>query len=171
MTKSFFVSVMIIFGAALIESTILSNLYILPVIPDLVLICSVYISLLNGKTYGQLTGFVSGITLDFITGVPFGLNCIFRTLTGYLFGLFADRIVITGFIIPVITVGIATILKTVLIWIISLFFTAINPTSLFSLDFLFELIFNIVLSPLIFSFLGFFRKTLAIHPEKRSLND
>lgn len=171
MTKSFLCSILIILGASLIESTILSNLYILPVIPDLVLICSVYISLLNGRTYGQLTGFVSGLTLDFITGVPFGLNCIFRTITGYVYGLFANHIVITGLIIPVVTVGTATLLKTILIWVISLFYTAINPVSIISSNFLIELLFNIVLSPVVFKFLSFFKKTINIHPERSSLND
>lgn len=171
MTKSFFCSVLIILGAALIESTILSNLYILPVIPDLVLIASIYISLLNGRTYGQLTGFVSGLTLDFITGVPFGLNCIFRTLTGYVYGLFADHIVISGLVIPVLTVGTGTLLKTVLIWLISLFYTAINPVSIISFDFLIELLFNIILAPFVFKFLSFFKKTINIHPERTSLND
>jgi len=170
MTKSFLASVLIIFGAALIESAILSNIYILPVIPDLVLICSVYLSLLNGRTYGQFTGFVSGITLDFITGVPFGLNCIFRTICGYVYGLFAYHIVIKGVIVPVLTVGTATLLKTILVWFISLFYTTINPTSVISFDFLFELIFNIILAPLIFKFLGFFYNTLSINPEHSSLD-
>lgn len=171
MIKSFFFSVLIILGATLVESTILSNLYILPVIPDLVLICSVYISLLNGRTYGQLAGFASGLTMDFITGVPFGLNCIFRTITGYIYGLFADHIVISGIIVPVLTVGTATLLKTVLIWLISLFFTAINPVSILSFDFLIELIFNIILAPFIFKFLSFFKKSINIHPERSSIND
>lgn len=165
MAKSFLISVAFIFGAALIESAILTNIYILPVIPDLVLICSIYFSLLNGRTYGQLNGFVSGITLDFITGVPFGLNCIFRTLIGYIYGLFSSHVVINGVIIPVLTTATGTLLKSLLIWFISLFFTSINAVSIFSLDFLFELIFNSILAPFIFVFLGFFRKTLAIDPD------
>lgn len=165
MTKSFLISISFILGAALIESAILSNLYILPVIPDLVLICSIYFSLLNGSTFGQLNGFVSGMTLDFITGCPFGFNCIFRTLIGYIYGLFSNHIVISGIIVPVLTVATGTLLKTVLVWIISLFYTSINYVSVFSIDFLFQLVFNSVLAPFIFSFLGFFRKPLAIDPE------
>jgi len=170
MTKSFFASILIIICAALIESTILVNLYILPVIPDLVLITCVYLSLLNGRTFGQVTGFFSGLVLDFITGVPFGLNCIFRTILGYVYGLFANHIIITGIVVPVLTVGSATILKALLIKFIALFFTAINPSNIISIDFLIELIFNIVLSPFIFKFLEYFRKTLAINPEHKSVN-
>lgn len=170
MTKSFLVSVLIILGAAIIESTILVNLYILPVIPDLVLITCVYLSLLNGRTYGQLGGFVSGIILDSITGVPFGLNCIFRTICGYIYGLFADHIVITGIIVPVLTVGTATLLKALLIKLIALFYTAINPVEIISFNFLIELIFNIVLSPFVFKFLQFFKKTISIHPEHNSID-
>ena len=170
MTKSCLISACFIFCAALIETTILSNIYILLVGPDLVLICSVYISLLNGKTFGQLSGFISGMTLDFVTGVPFGLNCIFRTIVGYIYGLFANHIVISGIVIPVLTVGSATILKAVLIWVISLFYTAINPVSILSFDFLFEIISNIILAPFIFKFLSFFKLTISINPENRNLN-
>ena len=170
MAKSFLVSILIIFSAALVESTILVNLYILPVIPDLVLIVCVYLSLLNGKTYGQLSGFFSGIILDSITGVPFGLNCIFRTISGYIYGLFANHIVITGFIVPFLTVGSATLLKALLIKFIALFYTAINPVEIISIDFLIELIFNMAFSPFVFKFLQFFKKTLSIHPEHNSLN-
>ncbi|MCQ2573948.1 MAG: rod shape-determining protein MreD [Treponema sp.] len=170
MAKSFLTSIAIIFCASLIETAILSNLYILPVVPDLILICSVYISLLNGKTYGQLTGFVSGITLDFVTGVPFGLNCLFRTLTGYIYGLFSNHIVISGLVVPVLTVSSATLLKAFLIWFISLFYTSINPVSILSFNFLFELITNIILAPIVFKFLSFFKKTISIKPENNTLN-
>lgn len=170
MTKSFLVSLLIILGSALVESTILVNLYILPVIPDLVLITCVYLSLLNGRTYGQLSGFASGIILDSITGVPFGLNCIFRTIAGYIYGLFANHIVITGIVVPVLTVGSATLLKALLLKFTALFYTAINPVDIISFDFLFELIFNVILSPFVFKFLQFFKKTLSIHPEHNSLD-
>ena len=166
MTKSFACSVLIVIAAALIESTILANLYILPVVPDLILISCIYLSLLNGRTYGQLNGFVSGLTLDFITGVPLGFNCILRTVISYIYGFFSTHIVITGIIVPVLTVSIGTLLKYVLVWLISLFYTAINPASILSFDFLFELIANTVLAPFVFNFLSFFSGTLSIHKDE-----
>ena len=167
MTKSFLFSVLTIICAAIVESAILSNIYILPVVPDIVLLCSVYFSLLNGRTYGELSGFASGLTLDFITGVPFGFNCIFRTIVGYVYGLFSEHIIISGILIPILSVSTATVLKHLLIWIISFFYAnTINPTNLLSVDFLFELCVNSLLAPFIFKFLGYFNKTLAIHADK-----
>lgn len=161
--RSFLIAFVIIFCASIIESAILANIYILPVIPDLVLICSIFFSVLNGKTYGELTGFTSGLTLDFITGAPLGLNCITRTVIGYVYGIFADKFVLSSILVPVISVATGTLLKHILIWIISFFYTAITPVNIISMKFLFELIFNTVLAPFIFKFLKFFIKSLAIH--------
>lgn len=170
MIKSFFISLAIIFCATIIETSILCNLYILPVLPDLVLICSVYISLCNGRTFGELNGFASGLILDWITGVPYGLNCILRTILGYVYGFFANHIFIGGILVPVISVGTATLLKYLIITFISFFYTAISPVSIFSMSFLYELLFNSVLSIIIFKFLSFFKKNLSIYPETGSSN-
>ena len=59
MTKSLLVSTFILFCSVIIESSILSNITFFLVVPDLALICTVYFSLLNGKTAGEATGFIS----------------------------------------------------------------------------------------------------------------
>ena len=66
MIKSILISTFILLCATIIESSILSNISFLLVVPDLVLICSLYFSLLNGKTIGETTGFISGLFLDLI---------------------------------------------------------------------------------------------------------
>ena len=80
MVKSILFSSFILFCATIIEASILSNINFLLVVPDLVLICTIYFSLLNGKTIGETTGFISGLFLDFITGMPLGFNCLYRTV-------------------------------------------------------------------------------------------
>lgn len=172
MSKPFLVSILIIICATIIETAILSNIYILPVVPDLVLICSIYFSLLNGKTFGELSGFASGLALDFVTGVPLGFNCIFRTIVGYIYGLFSEHIIISGVLIPVIMAATGTVLKHLLILITSFFYiNTINPTSFFSFNFLFELIMNTILAPIIFKFLSFFIKVLSLRPNKELSNN
>ena len=160
MIKSFLISTFILLAFTIVESSILSNISFLYVVPDLVLICSVYFSLLNGKTYGELSGFVSGLFMDWITGIPFGFNCLYRTIAGYIFGLFNDVIIITGFIMPMLSVGAATILKTIFICIIGFLFP--NVTGLISTEFLFEFIANIILAPFIFKLLDFFKGYICI---------
>lgn len=164
MIKSFLISLFILLCATIIESSILSNLTFLFVVPDLVLMCSLYFSLINGKIFGEATGFVGGIFLDFITGIPFGFNCLIRTIIGYISGFFANSIIISGVITPILAVGIGTIVKVVLIDVIALFFPNVNiyVTGIISYEFLFEFIENIILAPFIFRILGFFKGSLAL---------
>jgi rod shape-determining protein MreD len=77
MAKSILVSSFILFCAVLTEASVLANISFLYSMPDLVLICTVYFALLNGRGVGQTTGFISGILLDFITGIPFGFNRLY----------------------------------------------------------------------------------------------
>ena len=82
--------------------------------------------MLNGKVVGETTGFISGILLDFITGIPFGFNCLYRTIIGYVYGLFSKTIIIAGFVVPMLTVGIATIAKTLMVHLLALLFPNVN---------------------------------------------
>ena len=168
MLKSLIITTFIFFSATIIESSILSNISFLLVVPDLVLICSIYVALLNGKLYGEISGFISGVFLDFITGVPLGLNCVYRTIIGYISGLFSNTIIISGLVIPMSSVGIATLTKRLLLFLISLFFPKLNLNtySIISYSFLFEFCANIILAPVIFKFLSFFKQQLSIHDTK-----
>lgn len=173
MVKSLLISTLILFSAAIIESSVLSNISFLLIVPDLVLICSIYFSLLNGKLYGEISGCVSGVFLDFITGVPFGLNCVYRTIIGYVFGLFADTIIISGLVIPMLSVGVGTLAKKLLIFIVSLVFPklSLNVYSIISKEFLFELCANIILAPIVFKFLSFFKQQLSIRDTKDMIDN
>ena len=168
MTKSVLLSTFILLCVTVIESSILSNISVLLVVPDLVLMCSIYFSLLNGTTFGETTGFISGLFLDFVTGIPFGFNCLYRTIIGYIFGLFSNSIIIAGVVMPMLSVGAATIGKTIFIQLISLFFpnTHVYVTGLISYEFLFEFIVNVVMAPVVFRFLTYFNKYLAIKTTK-----
>ena len=100
MVKVFSVSTLILLIFAMVETAILSNLSFLPAVPDLVLLASLYIVMMNGKTAGVILGFVSGLILDFITGCPFGYNCLLRTLICYFAGFFNKNLNLAGFFIP-----------------------------------------------------------------------
>lgn len=173
MAKSILLSSFIMLCAAILESSILSNISFLYVVPDLVLICSLYFSMLNGKVVGETTGFISGLILDFITGIPFGFNCLFRTIIGYVYGIFSKTIIISGIIMPMLTVGIGTIAKTLLIHLIALLFPNIHIyiAGLISFDFLFEFIENVILAPFIFGFLSFFKKSLMVASIKDNIDN
>ena len=142
MTKSILVSTFILLCAVILESSILSNISVIYIVPDLVLICSIYFSLLNGKLAGETTGFISGLLLDFITGIPFGFNMLYRTIIGYVAGIFAQNVIISGFLLPMLCVGIGTIAKTLMVELLGLLFPNVHIyiAGIISYDFLFEFI-------------------------------
>lgn len=173
MVKSFLTSTFILLCALVIESSILSNINFLIAVPDLILICSIYFSLLNGKLYGETTGFISGLILDFSTGIPFGFNCLYRTIIGYVYGFFSETVILKGLFMPMLTVGIGTILKSILIHLIAFFFpnTNVYLTSIISINFLFELAANVIIAPFIFKFLNLFVRTLSIISTKDKVDN
>lgn len=163
MIKYFFVSFGILMGFVLFESAILSNILFLPVIPDFVLLCVLYISVTHGRTIGVSTGFCSGLLIDFFSGCPFGLNSLTRTLIGYISGFFSNTFNTTGILLPVVIVLMGTISKSLLQTFISFFYpNIVNSYSLFSFTFLSELTANALFAPIIFKFLSFFD---SIYPE------
>jgi len=166
MIKSFSVSTLILLCVTLLESAVLANISVLPVVPDLALICVLYFSIENGKLMGEATGFVSGVFLDFLSACPFGLNCLLRTIIGFIGGIFNKTLNTEGFFIPALLGLCATVLKAILLWIISLLYpssvVAYNP---FTIVFLFELLFNTILTPFVFKFLGLFKKNIILKPE------
>jgi len=164
MSRSILLSSFIILCAVIAEASVLANISFLYVVPDIVLICTIYFSLLNGSTVGVSTGFISGLFLDFITGVPFGFNCVLRTIIGYVYGFFSETVILAGVVVPVVTVGIGTIFKAVLISLIQIFFPNINiyVAGIFSYQFLFEFFINIILAPVFFKVLRYFKEILSV---------
>lgn len=166
MIRSFFASSLILLCAAVLESAVLSNLTILPAIPDLSLICILFISLNNGKILGETTGFVSGLFLDFLSACPFGFNCLFRSVIGYIGGNFCKILNTEGFFVPFFLVLVVTALKVFAIQLISLLFPSVDVSyKIISIKFLFELLSNAFLAPFIFGFLRIFRNSVIIKPE------
>lgn len=166
MIKSFSVSTIIILCAALIESSVLANITVLPAVPDFVLLCVLYFSIENGKLMGESTGFISGVFIDFLSACPFGLNCLLRTIIGFIGGMFNKTLNTDGFFIPALLGFCATIIKALLLWLISFLYpssvVSYNP---FTLLFLFELVFNTILTPIVFKFLSLFKNTIILKPE------
>lgn len=151
------ISVLIFVCFALFETSILSNLRFLPVIPDFLLICVLYFSAYNGKVFGVLTGFSSGLVLDFLTASPFGFHCLLRTVIGYFAGMFNRSINLSGVFVPVAFALIATVAKKFMIFLISVTFSSVSAGSpILSMDFLFELVANGIFTPIVFKFLGIF---------------
>lgn len=169
MIKSFSITTFIMLCFALLESAILSNMLFLPAVPDLMLICLLYVSIQNGRLYGVSSGFVSGLIIDFLSASPFGLNCLLRTILGYISGLFNKTLNIDGFLIPIAIGVFATILKAGVLWLIAFLFPNVSVVyHILSKTFVAELIMNGLLTPFIFKFLNVFKNSIVLAPENVS---
>lgn len=169
MLKSFSVSALILLCFVIFETAILSNVLFLPAVPDFLLIITLYLSVYNGRLFGVAGGFVSGLLLDFLSVSPFGLHSLLRTIIGYVFGVFNKTLNMNGVFLPIFIGFCATLMKTLLVFIISVFFPdSVVPYSLLSKPFLFELGANALLTPIVFRFLGVFSGVILLDPEKVS---
>ncbi|MBQ3836215.1 MAG: rod shape-determining protein MreD [Treponema sp.] len=157
MIKSYISSFLILIVFVLIETALLSNIFFLPAMPDFLLLCVLYFSIRNGKVAGELTGFASGLLLDFLSGSPFGLNCLVRTAIGFFAGFFHRMMNYESFFVNSIAGFFATLLKAGLIYFISLLFpNYVNSYHIYSSVFALELAMNTVLCPIVIKLLRSF---------------
>jgi rod shape-determining protein MreD len=147
--------------AALLQSTLLRRLAIYHAVPDLVLGIIVYTAYNNGTMTGQLTGFFSGLILDFLSAAPLGLNALIRTLIGALAGLMKGTFFLDILFLPMVLCAIATILKAAILFLLHFLFAAGVPSySFIEPIFWVEIMLNTVLAPFLFGFLKLFNSLL-----------
>ena len=151
----------------LLETAVFSNLTYLPAIPDFLLIITLFVALNNGSLLAESTGFASGFLLDFLSASPLGLNALLRTILGFVFGLFHDVLNASSLLLQFVYGAIATIIKAIVVYIISFFFNGVVHYSLFSQIFITEVLLNAIFTPLIFQFLSLFSEVLIVKPESR----
>lgn len=169
MIKSYLSSFAILIAFVLIETALLSNICFLPAIPDFLLLCVLYFSIRNGKVAGEITGFVSGLLLDFLSGSPFGLNCLVRTLVGFAGGFFHRMMNYESFLVNIVAGFFATLLKAIVIYAISLLFpNYVNSYHIFSSVFALELAMNAFFAPLVIKLLRGFDSFIV--PQQRGID-
>jgi rod shape-determining protein MreD len=111
---------------------------------------------------GQLSGFLYGIALDFLSAAPLGLNAFVRTIIGALAGLIKGKFFLDIFLLPVILCASATVIKALVLFLLNLFISpAIAAYPLAAPVFWVELGLNTLLAPFLFAFLKKFRSLLA----------
>jgi rod shape-determining protein MreD len=135
--------------------------------PDLTLGILVYSSYVNGTMTGQLTGFFSGIFMDFLSAAPLGLNTFTRTIIGALGGLLRGNFFLDAVILPMILCASATILKAMLFLMLNLLFDGATPAYSFTGPlFWVELLLNTFTAPILFGLLKLFNPLLTTGGKK-----
>jgi rod shape-determining protein MreD len=128
MTKNIVWTTVFILIAGLLESALLEKLTLYNAKPDLALGILVYSAYVNGTMTGQLTGFISGIFIDFLSQAPLGLNALVRTIIGALGGLIRGRFFLGRVLLPMALCASATVLKALMVFILHLLFAGSVPS-------------------------------------------
>lgn len=118
--------------------------------PDIVLIYLVFAAHTRGALEGEIIGFLSGLMEDLLSLSPLGFNSLIRLFTGFFIGQTRGKIALDSLISPILFVGIATCLKELLSFIISVFFL-VNPIPAFTPSFRIALGMNVVIAPVLYN--------------------
>jgi rod shape-determining protein MreD len=101
-------------GAAVLQFAVLSQLRVVGVVPDVLVLLAVLGGLVGGRHTGASTGFAAGITADLLLpGLPFGLSTLVFTVVGYLAGWYATASVDHSTRADVLVAGIGTVFAVV----------------------------------------------------------
>ena len=152
MTKKIVWTTVLIVVAAILQSTLMSRLSMyFYAKPDLALDILVFSAYLNGMMTGQLSGFFSGLLLDFLSNAPLGLNLFVRTVIGAVAGFLNGSFLLDRILLPVALCAGATLLKAGLLSLLNLLFAGAIPTYRLNTPTLWvELAMNSILAPLVF---------------------
>ncbi|MCL1991953.1 MAG: rod shape-determining protein MreD [Spirochaetes bacterium] len=154
MTKAVLLAVLFSIVAGILQSTVFSHVAFFSAVPDLALGVLVYTAYVNGPVPGQLTGFFSGLLLDFLSAAPLGLNCLVRTVLGAAAGMMKGAFFLDFLVLPMILMASATVVKALAYFILHLIFAPAVPTySLTSPVLWAELALNTLSAPVLFALL------------------
>ncbi|MDR0399767.1 MAG: rod shape-determining protein MreD [Treponema sp.] len=148
-------------AAALLQSTLFRRIAPYHTVPDLALGILVYSAYVNGIMTGQVTGFFSGLILDFISNAPLGLHCLLRTIIGASVGLLKGTFFLDAFFLPMALCATATLSKALMLFLLHLLLAGAVPYyPLVSPTLWIELMFNSLSAPLLFGLLKLFQPLL-----------
>lgn len=144
---------------AWMQSTIIQKIAVFGVIPDIALIVLVFCAIKNGSMAGQISGFLSGLAFDPISGAPLGFNVLVRTVIGHLYGVFHQKFFIDAFLGPFLLVFTATLLRAGTGALVGLLFPgSITFYPSMWQNVLLESLYNALISPVVFFILGLFKR-------------
>lgn len=122
-------------------------------VPDLALIMLCLSANSYGTLHGQVSGFTSGIVLDALSSAPLGFHALIRTILGFLYGLFRDKLFIDPILVPVIMITVGTVTSAVLAFMLSAIFAPEVIGAIFTARLGVELGMNALIAPFAFALL------------------
>lgn len=103
-----YLSVLLLAGVALLQTTLAPQVTLLGAKPDLMLVIVVCWGLLRGTGAGLRWAFAGGLMIDLLSGAPFGVATLSLMLVSYLSALGEVSLLRFGFLLPVAVMVLAT---------------------------------------------------------------
>ncbi|HYX76260.1 MAG TPA: rod shape-determining protein MreD [Gaiellaceae bacterium] len=137
----------VLFVAAIVQVTLLSQINVFHGAPDLVLVTLVSIALLRGTIFGAIAGFAVGFVVDTATLQTLGVTSLLLTIAGYWIGRYGETTGRDRTHAPFVSVAVVTFLYSLGALILHYMLGDEVSASRVLLDaFPFELIFNLILT-------------------------
>jgi rod shape-determining protein MreD len=137
----------VLFVAAIVQVTLLSQIDVFHGAPDLVLVTLVSIALLRGTIFGAIAGFAVGFVVDTATLQTLGVTSLLLTIAGYWIGRYGETTGRDRTHAPFVSVAVVTFLYSLGVLILHYMLGDEVSASRVLLDaFPFELIFNLILT-------------------------
>jgi rod shape-determining protein MreD len=95
--------------ALLLQTTLLAQVRVFGVMPDIMLLVAIAGGITAGATRGAAFGFASGMLIDLFLPTPLGLSALVFTLVGYGVGVANTGVLRSAWYIPVLTAGAASV--------------------------------------------------------------
>jgi rod shape-determining protein MreD len=137
----------LMFVAAIVQVTLLSDIDVFHGAPDLVLVTLVAVALLRGTIFGAIAGFGAGLVIDTATLQTLGVTSLLLTLAGYWIGRYGETTGRDRTHAPFVSVAVVTLLYS--LGALVLHYMLGDPASAHRVllnAFPFELIFNLILT-------------------------
>ena len=103
----------LMFFAAVLQSSVFSSVSVLGGTPDVLLVTLVVVALLRGATTGAVAGFFGGLVIDVALLDTLGMTSLVLTLAGYWSGRYGENSASTRRYAPYLAVGVMTVLYLV----------------------------------------------------------
>jgi rod shape-determining protein MreD len=137
----------VLFVAAIVQVTLLSQIDVFHGAPDIVLVALVSIALLRGTIFGAIAGFAVGLVVDTATLQTLGVTSLLLTIAGYWIGRYGETTGRDRTHAPFVSVAVVTFLYSLGALILHYMLGDNVSASRVLLDaFPFELIFNLILT-------------------------
>lgn len=106
--------VVVLVAAIVVQTTLASDVRVLGVAPDLLLLVAICGGLVAGSEVGCVLGFLAGLAADaFLTATPFGLSALTYCLVGFGVGVLRNNVLRDSWLLAPLVTFVATVVGVV----------------------------------------------------------